>query len=347
VWGDEYATPLHVEALMRNRGGITDFKDSTVRNKRQLSRDDESPLMRWDPWVRSCVVAQELVSCMKFDLRRAPQVISLEFAIPRANDSKGYGRVNVVRPPREVFEAQLKKVLDWAELREERMAEIIAQIEDQAPFWGSLLPIQTDRLRHTRELIDAVVQFTIFAEMRFKHEFACWRPCDLSIQVQPVLTTPGHGTFPSGHCTQSYAILETLRALLNASKPSNTNKASARYFNVQGRRLAARIATNRVIAGVHFPVDNLVGRFLGTALGQYFAYVAGGSDTGWIHGTFDGGKLDGSEEFLPNDFNTEPGDYGYYTVAPFDDPPERAKKTAAQMLWDEAAKECERITAFY
>ena len=44
---------------------------------------------------------------------------------------------------------------------------------------------------------------SVLVEMRFKHELACWRPADYSFQVQPMITTPGHGSLPSGHCTQS------------------------------------------------------------------------------------------------------------------------------------------------
>ena len=41
-------------------------------------------------------------------------------------------------------------------------------------------------------------------------------------------------------------------------------------------RLAARISVNRVIAGVHFPVDLAAGLVLGLAVGRYFVALAKG-----------------------------------------------------------------------
>ena len=35
-------------------------------------------------------------------------------------------------------------------------------------------------------------------------------------------------------------------------------------------RLASRVAVNRTVAGVHFPVDSAAGCFLGLTLGEYF-----------------------------------------------------------------------------
>ena len=157
-------------------------------------------------------------------------------------------------------------VLSWAELRNERATEIMAQIDPQYAFWSSIVYMHPDRTRRTFELINMVLQFCVYVEMRFKHALACWRPVEYNAQVQPMITTPGHGTFPRGHATQAYAVAYVLKALLNLKPSTWTHKIVIDQLD----RQAARIATNRVIAGVHFPVDSMAGRMLGVALGEYF-----------------------------------------------------------------------------
>jgi hypothetical protein len=102
--------------------------------------------------------------------------------------------------------------------------------------------------------------------MRFKQAMACYRPVEYNAEVQPMITTPGHGSFPMGHATQAYAVAYVLKKLLKL----DPHKPRHRGVIDQLDRQAARITTNRVIAGVHFPVDSMAGRMLGTALGEYF-----------------------------------------------------------------------------
>src|SRR5205085_10058246 len=150
------------------------------------------------------------------------------------------------RPKQSTFRKQIGLVLNWAELREERATEIIAQIDPQYAFWSSIVYLHPDRTRRTFELINMVLQLCVFVEMRFKHALGCYRPVEYDAQVQPMITTPGHGTFPMGHGTNTYAVSYVLRQLLQLD-----THPRFRWVIDQLDRVSARISTNRVIAGVH------------------------------------------------------------------------------------------------
>jgi hypothetical protein len=64
-----------------------------------------------------------------------------------------------------------------------------------------------------------------------------------------------------GHATQAYAVAETLRLMLGLD-PQN-------LLARQLRRQAHRIAFNRIVAGVHFPVDLTAGMLLGQSLARF------------------------------------------------------------------------------
>jgi membrane-associated phospholipid phosphatase len=110
--------------------------------------------------------------------------------------------------------------------------------------------------------------------MRIKHALACRRPIDYSPQVQPIIPTPRHGSLPSGHATESFIFAYVLRSLLFAARAVNPVYADD-SVRLQLMRQAQRIAVNRTVAGVHFPVDSAAGAALGLTLAQYFVARCG------------------------------------------------------------------------
>jgi hypothetical protein len=238
----------------------------------------------------------------------------------------------IERPLKSTFEAQIPMVISWAELRNERATEILAQIDPQYAFWSSIVYMHPDRTKRTFELINILLQFCVYVEMRFKQALACWRPVECNAQVQPMITTPGHGAFPMGHGTNAYAVAYLLRKLL---------KLDAAHPTVieQLERQAARIVYNRVIAGVHFPVDSMAGRMLGVALGEYFVGRCTGSQT-FMARKFIAGGIDGA---AATDFNPFSGTQAL-NAGPFYSQSvgaNIAKSDLMEHVWDKAQYEWE------
>jgi membrane-associated phospholipid phosphatase len=274
-----------MDALLRSRDATADVYDTARSCPPLPAIDGAAAMARWEGWVRAFVAVQELVSPLTFTRVSDGAAIPADIGMLLSYGTGGVLQpvAGIIRPPASCFEQQLALVLDWAELREERSTEILAQIDPQYAFWASILGLRSDRHRHTLELINLTLQLCVFVEMRFKHALACWRPVDLSAQVQPIITTPGHGSLPSGHATQAYAVAQVLSSLRGFTA------GSPRHEQLQ--RLSARIATNRVIAGVHFPVDSLAGRLLGQALGEYVVARCAASGGQWLPRGFDGRAL--------------------------------------------------------
>lgn len=158
------------------------------------------------------------------------------------------------------------------------MNEILTQVTVPYAYFAMVLNLQPGRHRATYELMSAVFRLSTIIVMQFKHHFRIRRPADRSSLIQPVLLTPGHGSYPAGHATQCHFMAAVLKKLTNATASSEVAD--------QLDKLATRIAENRVVAGLHYPEDNDVGELLGKQLAEHFIFRAtdAGSAVEWVWG---------------------------------------------------------------
>lgn len=101
----------------------------------------------------------------------------------------------------------------------------------------------------------------------FKYGVARLRPChDPSLQnVMRIVKCGGQYGFYSAHASNTFFLASYLSFLL---------KDKLRWFPYAIFVWAAVVAYSRIYLGVHFPVDILVGAFVGTLLGGLFAMLA-------------------------------------------------------------------------
>jgi membrane-associated phospholipid phosphatase len=190
---------------------------------------------------------------------------------------------------------QMTELRTAMDLRADRLPEIIAQQGDMLSFFGAQQALGMDRRRRTMYLLAAASGAVVPQEMRIKHFCSVPRPCDLSAQLQPIIQTPGHSAYPSGHATEAFAFATILSALRLTSDPvarrdgiiptllakltAPMESAAPADPDLLLFRLASRIADNRTVAGVHYPMDSAAGALLGfgTAL-AFVAHCLGGGE---------------------------------------------------------------------
>jgi len=138
--------------------------------------------------------------------------------------------------------------------REERLAEIIAQADSFVDYWYRLLFAEIGRRPYTAQLIQVGVAVGEMAALHWKWHFKQARPSQMFPALLPLIPTPPHPSYPSGHATQAYLIHHCVTAAMPASVAANISDLTW--------ELAGEIAVNREIAGVHFPVDTEAGKQL-------------------------------------------------------------------------------------
>ncbi len=234
-------------------------------------------LWRWEtPW-RVKAVAGELMG--RFAVRAKGDAASvLRLPSPGAR-----GRADVVVdlrwPDHENFDfdRQIDRVVRAAVEREDRLPEILTQRHDIGAFFDAVSGINRAASPRFSELLLALSEATEYLLMGLKHHAGVHRPAQRSGLVQPVISAPGHGSLPSGHATMAAVNARLLTLMVFRNDESSV---------VQLDLLARRIAFNRVVAGVHFPMDSAAGYQLGHALVDAFIGLALGVPLGGTASAF-------------------------------------------------------------
>ncbi|MGH8758523.1 MAG: phosphatase PAP2 family protein [Burkholderiales bacterium] len=327
-----------MEALTRSRAALVGpFQGATLPVNLPVPLDKPDRLVQWAADRRLQVCELDLLSGLHFDVSQAKDSVALGFVDLDKKPLKSHSIVRLMRPTAKVFKQQLQLVADYAELREDRASEIVTQMTPQVPFWASIVGLQPHRHKWTLELIVLSLILASDVEMRFKHAFTCPRPMELSPQIQPMLDTPGHASWPSGHATEAFTVVTVLLALLESAN------GTAGKYREQLERQAARIAVNRTVAGLHCPVDSAAGRLLGTSLGEFLVARCLGNNKLHERG-FDGRKFhDAQGNVVDFDLRVSMDDNhsGYYEYL------SKIGTVAASPLlafmWSKAAKEWEPL----
>jgi membrane-associated phospholipid phosphatase len=255
-------------ALGQTAEALMGFWDGSVPEQTTTVADELTRLMRLDPHPRISVLANEGASLFRTRPGDAPTLLV------QATDSL----VTLTPPESGKIAEQMAELRSAMDLRADRMSEILSQTDGFSAFFAAQMPYGLNRRPYTVHLIGALYDTVIGVEQRMKHLSSVPRPVDLSPRIQPVIATPGHSAYPSGHATEAFAhatILSALRLsgtgvpdeglidtiLARLSPPSEA--APATEPEVLLFRLAARIADNRTVAGVHYPVDSAHGALLG------------------------------------------------------------------------------------
>ncbi|MCV2350579.1 phosphatase PAP2 family protein [Paucibacter sp. Y2R2-4] len=176
--------------------------------------------------------------------------------------------VSISRPPLPYFIAQARLVDDLLPLREVRIQEIHAQANDALSFLLSAAQLPWHRMPRTLELIESALALQMAVQMRFKQILACPRPHQIRPSLLPMIEVPTHGSLPSGHAGESHLVAALLIHLMQRAQMPKLNAQML-------VRMALRIAENRVVAGVHYPVDSLAGRLLGEGVARFLLASVG------------------------------------------------------------------------
>lgn len=254
---DRFAYVSSVQA-MRQNGGTAAVPLAAVAGA-PVALPVAGNLKTWDSSVRISLAASEFTSFLCFYPAAASSA-----RVSLFNQDGGECDALVSTAPSDDLlrtdqQRGLPAVKRLAVFRKDRLAEIVAQMTDIEQMLIESLGLDLSKVPFTFELMLVGTSIASIVVQRVKHELNRLRPSQLDPSVAPVIPVPGHASFPSGHAIQAQVAVVLLAAawLLGGKK----GQPPQGFFS-----LPDLIALNRVIAGLHYPVDSDEGLRLGLQL---------------------------------------------------------------------------------
>lgn len=144
-------------------------------------------------------------------------------------------------------------------LQDRRSAAEISLIKTQHDFdlfylLRAVDPAATQENRpKTLKLLQRVSRDLHVTCFTLKNHFSRIRPAALELKLKPVLATPPHPAYPSGHATTAYVFAYVLQEIFPLQRDILLKTADS-------------IAWNREVAGFHYPSDTIAGQLLAKQL---------------------------------------------------------------------------------
>ena len=150
------------------------------------------------------------------------------------------------------------------------------QLGDLLSHYGSVVRLDSGLRRNSMMLLNLTRDFSRHIYTTLKYVCRAPRPVDYAAEVQPMIQTPDHSSYPSGHATEAFALAAVLHRLQtgHSAKDALAGNDAPMVF-----RVAQRIAANRTVAGVHFPIDSWAGAWVGCQIAELMFACAQGDDT--------------------------------------------------------------------
>lgn len=181
----------------------------------------------------------------------------------------------------------LQDIIDAAGEREDRFAECFHQQDAEGciSYWMAMLRLDPARQPATYQLIRMARKLGEMIVMCLKDRFNADRPSQICPAIVPMFDPPRTASYPAGHALQSYLISFLLRRVMRdfpqSPRPSESswNDDTNRHQGLFA--LARRVADNRVIAGVHYDIDNEAGFRIALKIDDWFEEWSSSNTTGF------------------------------------------------------------------